>query len=79
MSPSMSPFKLESGPAAPGVRAGRGGWCRAARAAARPRSDRCRLESCIGSAERFAVAHLSLYLSLSFLTYEHMTRAPHLS
>ena len=65
MSPSMSPFKLESGPAAPGVRAGRGGWC-----AARRRRPAVTRRDGVGSsrAYRFGGAlrsRTSLYLSLS--------------
>ena len=74
MSPSMSPFKLESGPAAPGVRAGRwrhgacgaGGLERARRAGAgRPAAVRpvsARVVHRFGGALR---SRTSLYLSLS--------------
>ena len=69
MSPSMSPFKLESGPAAPGVRAGRGGSRGAVvprrAGAGRPAAVRpvsARVVHRFGGALR---SRTSLYLSLS--------------
>ena len=65
MSPSMSPFKLESGPAAPGVRAGARGLVGRGARGRPPGRGPTGVGSSRASVRRSAsVAHLSLSLSV---------------